>query len=162
MQIRTECPTCKNIYEIGSQYEGFEVECEGCHQTFTVSRSKPKTTAMPKNRPVSPSPEYNALLSQGKKPNETEPTKGNKLRTITHHTGASIFLLVTTIIKMGVDFILLLSLASALDSGTSMRSTFNLLVFDRLLDGIWLIALILFVDSHKGKREIYESIENRQ
>ena len=151
MQIRTECPTCKNIYELDSQYEGFEVECEGCHKIFTVARLKPKHAEIPKKRPPALSPELNAIMSRDK-----DKFTDRELWTTTHHTWISIFLIVTTIVKIVFSVIFLFGLKHF-----EIGDFIDLFKADKFVDVIWLISLFLFVCVHKGARHIYKDVSRR-
>ena len=104
MQIKTECPTCKNIYEVDSQYEGFEVECEGCHTSFTVVRKQTQVSTIPKkHRSLPSSGKIQKLLAEGEKVGFFDDSQYEKLHTITYHTESSVYLLIATIIRHGCD-----------------------------------------------------------
>ena len=146
MQIQTECPTCKNIYEVDSQYEGFEVECEGCHTSFTVVRKKPQASTIPKKHRSLPSPEkIQKLLAEGDKVNIGffDESQYEKLHTVTYHTESSVFLLIATIIRLGMDVI-------------GMIFSSGIVCVILALDGLWLFAFIFFIVRHKGRRVIYQ------
>ena len=145
MQIKTECPTCKNIYEVDSQYEGFEVECEDCHTSFTVVRKQPQVSTIPKkHRSLPSSGKIQKLLAEGEKVGFFDESQYEKLHTITYHTESSVYLLIATIIRLCMDVI-----GMILMFGTIMCVILA-------VDGLWFFSFIFFVVRHKGRRVIYQ------
>ena len=149
MQIKTECPTCKNIYEVDSQYEGFEVECEGCHTSFTVVRKQTQVSTIPKkHRSLPSSGKIQKLLAEGEKVGFFDDSQYEKLHTITYHTESSVYLLIATIIRLGMDVI-----GMILMFGTQCPTIMYVIL---AVDGLWLFSFIFFVVRHKGRRVIYQ------
>ena len=130
MQIRTQCPTCRNIYELDAKYEGTEVECQGCHTTFTVTRLRPTI-----------SNELSQMLDEpSKKPIKT--------------WNSSDWLVVTTLIRICIYLIIALCMFGAKNNPGWLReggltALYFLCFFAVVVHIAWLWAFAIFLKSHK-------------